>query len=315
MATTSKPAKPRAFNLADVDLRLLRVLQAVARNRGFAAAQSDLGLSAATVSNHIARLEVRLGVRLCERGRRGFSLTEDGMRIHEASLGLFRSIDNFSGIVGSVRGELTGQVHFGTVDAMYTNARLGLHEALGRFHDLAPKVLLNIETASPQQLQQRLLDGRYFLVLTPIQSPHTHIQAVPMFEETQTLYCGRSHPLFDLAPDKLKPARLGDYPYAARSYMGNWAGPKGVVFRPAAMTAHMESLAMLILSGRYLGYLPAHYAAEWVKQGQMRSLLVATMSYVDTFYLAHLASEKNRAMALLFECLRNHIATQPMARY
>ena len=315
MKPKPRPTKPRTFNLADVDLRLLRVFQAVARNLGFAAAQSDLGLSPATISNHISRLELRLGVRLCERGRRGFSLTEDGMRIHEASLSLFRSIDNFSGIVGSVRGELTGQVHFGTVDAMYTNVGLALHEALGRFHDRAPKVMLNIETASPQQLQQRLLDGRYFLIMTPIQSPHAHIQAAPVFEERQTLYCGRTHPLFDEAPRKIKPTMLRDCAYAARSYMVNWTGPGDIAFRPAAMTAHMESLAMLILSGRYIGYLPAHYAASWVENGQMRSLLPNELSYIDTFYLAHLASEKNRAMATLLDCIRSHIGTDPMPRY
>ncbi|HAV64438.1 MAG TPA: LysR family transcriptional regulator [Verrucomicrobiales bacterium] len=307
--------KPRGFNLADVDVRLLRVLQAVVRNRGFAAAQSDLGLSAATISNHIARLEVRLGVRLCERGRRGFSLTEDGMRIHEASLTLFRSIDNFSGIVGSVRGELTGQVHFGTVDAMYTNSGLALHEALGRFHDLAPKVMLNIETASPQLLQQRLLDGRYFLILTPIDAPHAHINAVPVFEETQELYCGRTHPLFDQPAAKIRPATLAGYAYAARSYMTNWTGLKGISFRSAALTAHMESLAMLVLSGKYLGHLPVHYADSWVRQGHMRSLLPHEMSYVDTFYLAHLASEKNRAMSTLYDCLRSHIGEGRMPRY
>ena len=315
MSTSAKRAPAKTFNLADVDLRLLKVLHAVVRAGGFSAAQSELGLSAATISNHMARLEERLGVRLCERGRRGFSLTEDGARIHDASLSLFRSIDNFSGIVGSVRGELTGQVYFGTVDAMYTNTALALPRALQRFHDMAPKVLINIETASPQQLHQRLLHGRYFLILTPIQAPDTSIRARPIFEEAQALYCGREHPLFKVAQHKLKPAMLGDHPYAARSYMPDWSSPDGVMFQPAAMTAHMESLAMLILSGRYLGYLPCHYARSWEESGEMRSLLPEQMSYIDTFYLAHLAHEKNRAMATLADCIWDLVGAQPMPRY
>ncbi len=312
--TRTRPGS-RSFNLADVDLRLLKVLHAVVRCGGFSAAQSELGLSGATISNHMARLEDRLGVRLCDRGRRGFSLTEDGARIHEASLSLFRSIDNFSGIVGSVRGELTGQVHFGTVDAMYTNAALALPKALRRFYDLAPKVIIDIETASPQLLHQRLLHGRYFLILTPIQAPDTSIRAQPVFEETQALYCGRSHPLFKLPARALKPAMFGDHPYAARSYMPDWSSPDGVVFQTAATTAHMESLAMLILSGRYLGYLPCHYARTWEESGEMRSLLPERMSYVDTFYLAHLANEKNRAMSTLAACIRELVGTGPVPRY
>ena len=91
--------------------------------KGFAAAQDELGLTPGTISNHIAHLEARFGVRLCERGRRGFSLTPDGVQIHEAAENLLRSVESFSGIVGSVRGELTGTVHLGTVDAMHTNDR------------------------------------------------------------------------------------------------------------------------------------------------------------------------------------------------
>ena len=55
------------------------------------------------------------------------------LRIHEAAENLLRSIDNFSGIVGSVRGELIGTVHFGTVDAMYTNTDLHCQKAMAKF--------------------------------------------------------------------------------------------------------------------------------------------------------------------------------------
>ena len=113
----------------------------------------------------------------------------------------------------------------------------------------------------------------------------------------------------------ITPKMLSALPYAARNYMGNWVGPDDVAFQAAAMTAHMESLAMLILSGRYLGYLPVHFAEAWVQKGRMRRLLAEQMSYVDTFYLAHLASERNRAMATLFDCVRDQIGRERLPRY
>ncbi len=63
-----------AIRFAPTDLRLLRVFQAGVRNEGFASAQDELGISPGTISNHIAQLEGRFGIRLCERGRKGFSL-------------------------------------------------------------------------------------------------------------------------------------------------------------------------------------------------------------------------------------------------
>jgi DNA-binding transcriptional LysR family regulator len=35
---------------------------------------------------------------------------------------------------------------------------------------------------------------------------------------------------------------------------------------------HVEAFALLILSGRYIGFLPEHYAAIWEEKGEMRRL-------------------------------------------
>ncbi len=285
--------------LGNTDLRLLRVFHAVARHRGFAAAQAETGLAPATISNHIASLEARLGIRLCNRGRKGFSLTTEGERIHEASLGLFRSVENFSSVVGSVRGELTGTVHFATADAMHTNGALALDKALGDFARSAPGVQVLIDVASPQDLRQRLLDGRYQLILTPLQDEHPAIVSTVLFDEEQSLYCGRGHELFEVPSRQLTRRMQGPLRYAARTYAAVAGMVGGPNFEISALTSHMESLALLILSGRYIGHLPTHYARTWVEQGRMRALLPSATSYVDRFHLAHLREEQNRAAMLL----------------
>jgi DNA-binding transcriptional LysR family regulator len=290
-------------SFSPTDLRLLRIFLAVVRHEGFASAQNELGISPGTISNHIAQLEARFGVRLCERGRKGFSLTEEGVQIHEAAESLLRSVDNFSGIVGSVRGELTGTVHFGTVDAMYTNTELKLDRALARFNELAPRVQIHLDIASPQDLQQRLLDGRYSLILTPIDEPHPSVEATPLFEEQQVLCCGSQHQLFSVNDNALTIDELQAHPYAARTYMKENAGPTSLSFQNAALTSHMESLAILILSGRYIGYLPSHFAAPFMERGEMKSLLPKLTSYFDKFFLAHRRDERSRTMILLADCL------------
>lgn len=56
---------------------------AVVRTGGFTAAARDLGLSKQTVSDQIAKLEERLGVRLLERTTRRVRPTEDGARYYD----------------------------------------------------------------------------------------------------------------------------------------------------------------------------------------------------------------------------------------
>lgn len=289
------------FNFSPTDLRLLRVFQAVVRHEGFAAAQDALGLSAGTISNHINHLEARFGVRLCERGRKGFSLTPDGARIHEAAENLLRSVEHFAGTVGSVRGELSGTVHLGTVDAMHTNVEASLDRAIAQFSSVAPKVMLHVEIASPQDLMQRLLDGHHSLIITPIEAAHPSVIARALFREEQRLYCGRGHPLFDA--DHVTLEQLRSYPYAGRTYMQSGSHLRDQAFDWRAMTSHMEALAILIKSGRFLGYLPEHFARAFVQQGEMKTLLAEEATHFDSFFLAHRRDERNRAAMVLAECL------------
>lgn len=290
-------------NLSDVDLRLLRVFHSVVANRGLAAAQGDLGVTQATISNQLSQLELRLGLRLCERGRGGFYLTSDGETVHAASRNLFRSIENFRSIVASVRGELTGEVQFGTVDAMWSNDELGLAEAFESFAMAAPKVLVHSDIASPQDLVKGLLEDRYHLILTPEQDFPRSVRAMPLFRERQDLYCGQGHELYAMPDAEVTQDRIADQAYAARSYMQDWAGPLDVRFRSRAIASHMESIALLILSGRYIGYLPDHFAARWTRRGEMRRLLAGNASYVEKFYAVHRRREKNRVVRILFDCL------------
>ena len=302
-------ASRTTFSFSPTDLRLLRIFQAVVRHKGFAAAQDELGLNPGTISNHISHLEARFGVRLCERGRRGFSMTPDGARILEAAENLLRSVENFTGIVGSVRGELTGTVHLGTVDAMHTNNLAPLYRAIGRFAELAPKVVLHVEIASPQDLLQRLLDGRYGVILTPIEEAHSSIRAQPLFREEQRLYCGRNHPLFEMA-DSVSAAVVRDYPYVGRTYMKGSAPARDDAFDHRAMTSHMEAIVILIKSGRFLGYLPDHFAKSFVAADEMKSLLDRELAYFDTFHMALRRDERNRATLLLSDCLLDVLASQ-----
>lgn len=68
--------------VSDIDLRLLQVFLTIVRCGGLAAAQPILNIGQPTISEHMNKLESRVGARLCERGRGGFRLTESGEQVH-----------------------------------------------------------------------------------------------------------------------------------------------------------------------------------------------------------------------------------------
>jgi DNA-binding transcriptional LysR family regulator len=288
--------------LHSVDLRLLRIFQAVVRLNGFSAAQEPLGMTQATISAHMKQLEGRLGVRLCERGRSGFYLTEQGKQVHAAMLDLFGSIEGFHSAVAAARGELTGTLNFGTVDAMYTNPDFDLAGALTAFNRGAPKVQIELDIAAPQALAQGLLSGRYHLVLTPSQPFSRRVRTIDVFEEQQMLYCGSAHQLFEAPDSALTLAIVAEFPFAGRSYM-NEASICGVTFNWSAVTSHMEGTALLISSGAYIGFLPRHFAEQWVSRGQMRSLVPDVLRFDDRFQVAHRQKDPNPAVEILANSL------------
>ena len=92
--------------ISNPDIHLLRVFVAVVECGGFSAAQISLNVAQSTISTQMSSLETRLGLRLCNRGRAGFSLTDDGRAVYDAAISLFHSIDQFTGRVNERRGGL-----------------------------------------------------------------------------------------------------------------------------------------------------------------------------------------------------------------
>ena len=307
----TRPARPlERLSLGDIDLRLLRVFMTIVQCNGFSAAQASLGMTQATISTHMRHLEERLRVRLCERGRAGFFLTDEGHQIHAACRDLFGSIDRFRATVGDTAGELSGQLSFGTVDAMVTNPALNLDRAIGAFHRLAPRVTLEFNVAAPQVLSQGLLSGTYHVVLMPAPERPVNTHSQPLFLETQKLYCGSLHPLFAVPDVALTPERLAAQAFAGRTYMQRLP-ICGLDFDWQAATPHMEGTLILLLSGAYIGFLPDHYATAEVERGRLRALAPDRLSFEDLFQIVYARQSPSRAAQALAKAIADHCTAKP----
>ena len=96
-----------------LDERLLSgvgVLAAVVESGSFVRAGETLGLTPSGVSRAVARLEMRVGVRLFDRTPRAVSLTDEGQRFYAHVLpllsGLEEAVSEAAGSAASVRGRL-----------------------------------------------------------------------------------------------------------------------------------------------------------------------------------------------------------------
>jgi LysR family transcriptional regulator, transcriptional activator for bauABCD operon len=286
-------------NLSEGDLRLLRVFAKVVEAGGFSAAQIELNVSQSTISTHMTALEHRLGLRLCQRGRSGFSLTEKGKLIYQASQRLFAAIEEFRSEAGAARGCLVGNLTVGIVDNLINNPACRLHDAITRFNLRAPEVQIGVQVAAPTEIERAVLEGRFDLGFGACGRHSPYLNYDDLFEERQVLYCGRGHALFERSGEVSVPELKGQQ-FARRAYAAPNKLPTGVRFSSTAVADLMESVAVFILSGRYIGFLPTHFAQQWVTQDLMRPLLERTLGYQNPIYLVLRKTEQKKPILAAF---------------
>ena len=276
---------PSNASLNKADMRLLHVFSTVVDCGGFTPAQVVLNVSQSTISSHMSALEARLDMRLCERGRGGFRITDDGQRIYEAAQRLFRSVETFSSEVEALRGHLTGELHIGAVDNVVTNPDFALSEAIARFGERHGQVRIRLHIKTPAEVERGVVDGRYQIGIGAYTKQISGIEYTPLLLERQTLYCGSRHPLFEIPDDKIEAWDLSQYKCVKRPYVPDDHIPAAEMLTAGAEADNMESIAILILSGSFIGFLPEHFAERWVNSEEMKPVLPEQMHFLSQMEL------------------------------
>lgn len=258
--------------ISDLDLRLLRVFQAVAECRGLAAAELRLGITRSTISTYLSDLEVRMGTRLCERGRHGFELTEDGVKVYGAATELMKSLNDFQDEIESLGDSVRGRVRVAVVDSFIWARDLRLSEGLRNFTTANPEVRLELHVFHPDEIERRVDEGRLDIGITSLHGYSSRFDHVPLLSCPSYLYCGARHKLFSVRDEDISESDLRNTSYSSR-----WYGPVPAMLGQNPELAqvesfHIEATAHLILAGNYVGFLPEHYAQHWVGDGRMRPI-------------------------------------------
>ncbi len=281
------------------DIKLLRLFVQIVEFGGFSAAQAQLNVSATTISTQMATLESRLGIRLCDRGRVGFRLTDKGKRVYEAAINLEESIGKFRSEMGEMRGKLVGELRLGIADCVVTNPDMRISEAFAAFSGREHAVHVRLQIDESDKIEGQVLDGKLHIGISAF---HHHVPSLiyeRLFHEKHSIYCGAAHRLFDLPESEFSPAVLG-HAEAVISANFTQRAAVPVPLKAAATAGSMEGALMLIRSGKYIGYLPDHYARQWVELGEIRRLPCKGSEYLSLFEIACRKETAERRLTSVF---------------
>lgn len=259
--------------VSDFEIRLIRVFKAVVECGGFTAAEETLGISRSAISLHMSDLERRLGLLLCQRGRGGFSLTEEGHQVFEAGLTLLASLETFRSEVNGLHESLRGELNIGISDSLVSMPREIITNGLAKLKKCGPDVRINLSTEVSDSIVRGVSDGRFHLGVVPQVSLLKSLASEELYDERSLLYCSDTHPLYATSDASLSMSCLAEYDAVIPSYPLPEDGRSAYsLLRGVASVTDRASAAFLILTGCYIGYLPDHIAASWVSAGRLRAL-------------------------------------------
>jgi DNA-binding transcriptional LysR family regulator len=182
--------------------RDLRLFVAAFEERSFTAAAQRENATQSGVSQHIRKLEDRLGVQLFLRGSAAVSPTPAGEDFYRHAVGLLRARDAaMRSVRAHGRGALQGEIKVGLMPTM---TRLCLAPALARFLDAQPNVLVRITEAYSAALTGMVRAGEldFAVVPGPVASPG--LRSSPFIETPEVLVSRADSGLPHLAPVALR---------------------------------------------------------------------------------------------------------------
>jgi DNA-binding transcriptional LysR family regulator len=269
--TKNKNLLPR--QLGDAHIRLLRIYRVVIESGGFAAAEVELNISRPAISLAISELESLLSMKLCHRGRSGFSITPHGEQVYQSVMQLLGSIENFRAQINAINTDLVGELNIGIIDNLVTMEKMSITQAISALKDRAPGVVINIRMMPPNEIESGVLNGQLHVGVVPELRAFPGLTYTPLYKEKSLLYCSDQHPLFkknlyDISDDALAKydAVVSRYPQSPEIKQQQRK------LKATASSTDREGIAFLILTGRFIGFLPTHFAQRWTDQDKIHSI-------------------------------------------
>ena len=259
--------------ISDADIRLLRIFCVVVANGGLSAATTELQADLSTVSRHVKELEDKVGARLCNRGRSGFSLTAHGALVHSAAQELFRALKSFRENITTLHDDPIGEIKLGVMDALLSDPQFMLPATLRAYKRKAPRVHVHLTVSKPNDIERLVLSGELDAGIVAARERPPGLSYHSLYQEKSSLYCAEPHPFYvrrdaDIDLNDARALDLVEDPYTESLPLRGFAG----VLRKAASADSIEAVALLVLSGDYVGFLPDHYAATIGSANKMRRI-------------------------------------------
>lgn len=294
--------------IGDYEIKQLKIFKVVADCGGFSAAETELNISRSTISIHISNLESRLNLTLCRRGRSGFALTEEGVVVYEATVKLLGELEDFRNTINHLDIQLSGSLTVLFSDTISLDQRAGMPAVIGKFSKLAQEVYLTAEVARMTEIERMVMQEEADIGFIPFHRELDGLEYEHIYTDICYLYASKNNPLAKLSDAELTDEVIDGFPvaYAGMKTQERINGHLANM-NLKATAYNYESRMALLLSSRFIGYLPEHYAKPYVHSGELIAIAPNRRYYhLEIMAITKKTHAINKVRSLFIKTMRDH---------
>ncbi len=252
----------------NINFELYRIFYVVANKKNITKAAEELFISQPAVSKAIKKLENNLGGKLFNRTKKGVVLTEEGKEFYNYIKVALEYINNAENKFNDLINLETGTIKIGV---SVTLTKYFLTPFLEKFHDLHPKINIQIDTNITKVLFHKLKNGLLDLVILNLPYKKENDIKIVKCRDIQDIFCANKN-YQNLKNKKLSLNELNNYPLVlqakssnTRTFLDDVAKENNVTLNPSMELASYQLVTEFTKIGFGIGYLTKEYIQDELK--------------------------------------------------
>jgi DNA-binding transcriptional LysR family regulator len=176
----------------DLSLNQLRAFYYTANSGSITRAADRLFITQPAVSLQIKALETQCGVLLFHRTKKTLQLTESGKRLYRVAIKIFSLVGEAERILSEESEFISDPLRIGSTKTL---VRHFLAAYISRFRKVFPKIQIQVDEGSSEEMVKSLLENRNDLAIVGRLPYHEQLKAVPFIQDELVLLAAPGHPL------------------------------------------------------------------------------------------------------------------------
>lgn len=256
----------------NINFELYRIFYVVANKKNITKAAEELFISQPAVSKAIKNLENNLGGKLFNRTKKGVVLTEEGKEFYNYIKVALEYINNAENKFNDLINLETGTIKIGV---SVTLTKYFLIPLLEEFHDLHPKINIQIDTNITKVLFDKLKNGLLDLVILNLPyKKENDIKIIKCKNIQDAFYANKNYE--NLKNKELSLNELNNYPLVlqakssnTRTFLDDFTKENNVTLNPSMELASYSLVTEFTKIGFGIGYLTKEYIQDELKNKEL----------------------------------------------